>query len=90
MIVNNQEASHDFDEINFASHSIGGCIKIYTQCISVPVINSADKLQMSKCRTVNTRFLYVVIPSYCNLFTVRILLQNFATWLYDVPYSTHK
>ena len=33
MIVNNQVASHDFDESNFASHSIaciGGCIKIYT------------------------------------------------------------
>ena len=30
MIVNNQVASHDFDETNFASRSIGDCIKIYT------------------------------------------------------------
>jgi len=30
MIVNNQVASHDFDEANLTSRSIGGCIKIYT------------------------------------------------------------
>ena len=30
MIVNNQKASHDFAKTNFESHSIGGCIKIYT------------------------------------------------------------
>ena len=87
MIAEHQVASHDFDETNFASHSIGGCLKISTSLayinntnISMPVISSADK--MSKCHI-------QLIQGYCNLFTEHISLQKFGTWLFGVSYGTH-